>query len=94
VCGDRSVIDDSPATRCLAFHQAERFLRAEKHARQIHINHALPVFEGHVFERHTRGAHSGIVEKNIEASEGLIGFCKEMMDGSGIRHIRRDDQGF
>ena len=72
---DRAVVDDPPALRCLALHQPESFLRAEKRPGEVRLDHGHPVVEREIFEQDGRGADAGVVEEEIESAEAIARPC-------------------
>ena len=74
---DRPVVDDAPATRLLALHDPERFLRAQEDPGHVHVHHLLPLLVGEVFQRHGGRPHPGVVEEHVEAPERLLRLREE-----------------
>src|ERR1700734_3390124 len=76
--GNRAVVDDAPATRCLRLHPAKGFLGAEKRACEICIDHPLPLLDGQFIQSDWWRARPRIVEQHVDASERLDAFAEEV----------------
>src|SRR5215469_2161235 len=89
---NRSVIDDSAASRILRLHDADRLLRAEKRAREIYGDRGAPLLVREILHRNRRRTRACIVEQQVETSELLFHARKESFHGLGFADIGRDRQ--
>ena len=74
---DRTVVDDPASARALALHHPERFLRAQECAREVDVDHGLPLLDRQLVEIDRRCADAGVVEEQVESAERLAGPCEE-----------------
>ena len=77
---DRAVVDDTPALRLLFLEHADRFLRTHEAGGQVEIDDALPLLEWDVLHRSGRQSHAGVVEQEIQASEGFFRLGEQLLD--------------
>ena len=68
---NRAGIDDfAHAPAALLFHLLGRRLRAENHAFDVDVEHAVDIGLAHIFQRH-HVFNAGIVDKHIHTAEGV-----------------------
>jgi hypothetical protein len=88
VGGDGAVVDDAAASRVLALHHAEGFSDAEEHPGQVDVHDLPPLLVRDVLERNRRCPSPGVVEQDVEASEGSHGGREERLHGFGVADVR------
>ena len=69
---DRAVVDDASALRPLPLHQRIGALRAEERAVEVDVDDRLPLLVGQLFEGDRRRADAGVVEQQVEPTEGAL----------------------
>ena len=80
-----------PPRGCWLLHDPECFLRAQKRAGEIRVDHRLPLFVSQILER-AADRHASIVEQQIEPAESFFRLRKKLANGGGIGDIRRHDE--
>ena len=87
---DRAVVDDAAAARVLVLHDLDGLLRAEEGAVQVGADDRQPLFGRSGLRAEAWRAATGVVEQQVEAAEGLLGFREQGFDGFGIRDVGDD----
>src|SRR6185437_397580 len=92
MCGDRAIVDYASAARVLVLHDSEGFLRTEKSACQVNLDHRPPLVPGKIFQRDAWCADTCVVEQQVEPTECVPSLGKEVLDRGRVGHISRNDQ--
>jgi hypothetical protein len=79
-----------PPCGVLLPHLPERRPCAKHCAREIHIEHSLPVFQRHLVDRLRPRPATRIIEQRIQPPEFLYRTGKHRFNLLGLRHIARD----
>src|ERR1035437_10022291 len=90
VSRDGAIVDDAPTARMLCLHELDGFLGAEECAGEVDCDHLHPLFVEEVLQRYGGGVGARVVEENIEAPEGLLGFGEQRPDGIRIGDVGGD----
>ncbi len=81
--GKRTDVDDAPA---VGIEVLECFLSGEKHAKNVHIEHSVKLLLRYFFER-DEFINAGVVDQDIDFSEGFLRFSEEPVDFCLLRDI-------
>src|SRR5580693_8202935 len=87
---DGGYVDDFPAA--LRGHEFSGSLRKQKSARQVRLDHFVPMFETHFFDRRAPGC-ACIVDENIDAAELRHGRIDNSLNLGRIFHVATEGQG-
>ena len=71
----------------------ERFLRDEKHAKNVHIKHSMELLLGDFFQRH-EFVNSGVVDQEVDLAEGFLRFSEQPLDFWLLRNVALDSDCF
>ena len=88
---DRGDVDDA-APAALGDHLLGGDLRAEEGALQVHVHHELVLLLGGVEHRGAR-LDAGVVDHDVEASEGVDRRIDEHLQVLDLAHVRFDADG-
>ena len=85
--GDRSVVDDSSALRCLISHHLISAVGHQESTVQVDIDDRVPIVQCKVAKICGWHIVTGIVEKNVQASIVAANLIKQRIDRRFIGHI-------
>ena len=91
--GDRAVVDDAPALRVLAAHDAKGHAGAEEHPRQVHLDRAAPVLDRDLVDGSGRREDAGIVEETVDPPRPFGEIMEGHLHRICIRHVEWQGHG-
>ncbi|MNC49484.1 hypothetical protein D3C75_986650 [compost metagenome] len=90
---DRAVVDDPPALRLLAAHQAEGGAGAQDYTIDIGGDDVAPVLQRQLVDGYSGGVDAGIVEHHVESAMHLLDGGEQLRNALLIAHVSGNGQG-